>query len=144
MADHTLTDADLDEAKDLDRRFADAWARKDLDAAMACFWDDPGLHLVLDGEVHRGPGGVRAVIRQMMEQADSISLTVDEITYIPSGEAVAVVGTATYDIKPLDGPGVLLVERWSDLRRKVDGRWVFVLDHVTFLPQQDKASDPAQ
>jgi len=138
MAERTLTDADLEEAKDLDRRFAEAWARKDLDAAMACFWDDPGLHVILNGEVHRGPDAVRAVIKQWMEQHDSMSVTADDVTYVTSGEDVIVVGTATYDPSPVGAPGTLLVERWSDLRRKVDGRWVYVLDHVTYLPQHDK------
>lgn len=138
MAERTLTDADLEEAKDLDRRFAEAWARKDLDAAMACFWDDPGLHVILNGEVHRGPDAVRAEIKQWMEQHDSMSVTADDVTYVTSGEDVIVVGTATYDPSPVGAPGTLLVERWSDLRRKVDGRWVYVLDHVTYLPQHDK------
>jgi hypothetical protein len=30
---------------------------------------------------------------------------------------------------------MLMVERWSDLRRKIDGRWVYVLDHTTVLPK---------
>ena len=46
------------------------------------------------------------------------------------------VGTFTYDLKPTDGPRQLMVERWSDLRRKIDGRWVYVLDHSTPVPEE--------
>ena len=144
MEEHVLSDADLAEAKELDRRFAEAWRSNDLEAVMACFWDDPGLHVVVNGEVHRGAEAVRAMFQQMLDQHESITLTVDDISYVRSGEGVIGVGTATFDLKPLGGPATLLVERWSDLRRKVGGRWVYVLDHATILPQQDEAGESAE
>ena len=140
MAEHdspqALTEADLAEAKDLDRQLTEAFARKDLDAAMACFWDDPNLVVALNGDVRRGPDAVRAAIKEMFDQHESISLEVNEVTHLPSGDGVIGVGTATYDLKPASGPRQLMVERWSDLRRKVDGRWVYVLDHTTVIPEE--------
>jgi len=141
MEDQVLSDADLDEAKNLDQRFAAAWRSNDLEAVMACFWNDPGLHVVVNGEVHRGYQAVRAMFKQMLDQHESITLTVDDLSYVRSGEGVIGVGTATFDLKPPGGPGTLLVERWSDLRRKVDGRWVYVLDHATILPQEAEGSE---
>ena len=38
---HSLAEADLAEVKDLDRKFTEAMSRKDLDAAMDCFWNGP-------------------------------------------------------------------------------------------------------
>jgi hypothetical protein len=35
----------------------------------------------------------------------------------------------------VNGERQLMVERWFDLRRKIDGRWVYVLDHATMLPK---------
>jgi hypothetical protein len=46
------------------------------------------------------------------------------------------VGTATYQIRPKEGPPQEIRERWTDLRRKIDGRWVYVLDHAHALPPQ--------
>ncbi|MCK4542524.1 MAG: nuclear transport factor 2 family protein [Spirochaetales bacterium] len=132
---HPLTKADLSEAKDLDRRFTEALRRKDLDAAMACFWNDPDLVVVLNGKVHRGPDAVRASIKEMFDQNESIRVEVDEVTHLPSGDGVIGVGTATFDLKPSGSSSQLMVERWSDLRRKIDGRWVYVHDHTTVLPK---------
>ena len=47
----SVSQVDLAGAKDLDRRLTDALSRKDLDAAMACFWNDPDLVLILDGNI---------------------------------------------------------------------------------------------
>jgi ketosteroid isomerase-like protein len=130
----SLTKADIAEMKDLDRRLTEAMSRKDLDAVMECFWNDPDLVIMLNGTVYRGPDETRAAIKALFDQNESISLKVNEITHVPSGDAVIGVGTATYDLKPLGGQRKLLVERWSDLRRKIDGHWVYVLDHTTHLP----------
>jgi uncharacterized protein (TIGR02246 family) len=135
VSPQSLTDAELEEAKDLDRRFCDALSRKDLEAAMACFWDSPDLLVVLSGQVQRGPAEVREGIRKMFEQNESIKLEVTDITYVRSGDGVIGVGTATFHLQPAGGRRQLMVERWSDLRRKVDGRWVYVLDHTTVLPE---------
>jgi len=48
------TKADLAEAKDLDRRFSEVMSRKDLDAAMDCFWAGPDQIVMLFGNVQRG------------------------------------------------------------------------------------------
>lgn len=130
-----LTEADLSEAKDLDRRLTEAFSRKDLDAAMACFWNDPDLVVVLNGEVHRGPEAVRSSIIEMFDQSESIRVNVDEVSHIISGDGIIGVGTATFNMKPAGGSRRLMVERWSDLRRKIDGRWVYVHDHTTILPE---------
>ena len=92
-----LTDAELAEAKGLDHRFAEAMSRKDLEAAMACFWDDPDLIVVLDGTVYRGPEAVRAATREILDRNESLRVTVREVevTQLPSGDGVIGVGTAT-------------------------------------------------
>jgi ketosteroid isomerase-like protein len=71
----------------------------------------------------------------MFDQNESIRVEVDEVTHLPSGDGVIGVGTATFDLKPSGSSSQLMVERWSDLRRKIDGRWVYVHDHTTVLPK---------
>ena len=133
---HPPTKADLDEAKDLDRRLTEAVSRKDIDAAMACFWDNPDLVMLFRGQVYRGTDAVRASFEELFDQNESIRLEVNEITHLPSGDGLIGVGTATYELKPEGGPRKLMVERWSDLRRKINGRWVYVLDHTTEIPEK--------
>ena len=130
-----LTKADFTEAQDLDRRLSEAMSRKDLVATMACFWNDPDLVVVLGGNIHRGPKATRAALKALFDQNESIRVEVNEVSHVPSGDGVLGVGTATFKLKPTGGPPRLMVERWSDLRRKIDGHWVFVLDHTTILPE---------
>jgi ketosteroid isomerase-like protein len=125
---------DLSEAIDLDRRFTEAMGRKDLDAAMECFWNDPDLVVVLWGKIQRGPEAVRAGIKEILDKNESLKVEINEVKYLPSGDVVIGVGTATYEMKTAGGPCKLMVERWSDVRRKIDGRWVYVLDHASEIP----------
>jgi len=130
----SLTDAEVAEAKELDRRLCEAFGRKDLDAAMACFWNSPDLVAVINGQIQHGPDAVREGIRKVFEQNESLKLEVNEITYLRSGDGIIGVGTATFHLQPAGGRRQLMVERWSDLRRRIDGRWVYVLDHTTVVP----------
>jgi ketosteroid isomerase-like protein len=122
-------------AEDLVQRFTQAMSRKDLDGAMSCFWDSPELIVVLFGNVQRGYDSVRSGIAAMFEQNETVKLRINEISYVPVGGMIMAVGTATYDLKPKGGPAIQLVERWTDLEAKIDGRWVYVLDHATMVPE---------
>ncbi len=130
----SLTETEIREAEELDRRLCDALHSKDVEAAMSCFWNSPDLVAVIGGEVQKGPDEVREGFRRMFDQNETVSLEVNEVTYLRSGDGVIGVGTATFHLEPRGGQRHLMVERWSDLRRKVDGRWVYVLDHTTILP----------
>jgi ketosteroid isomerase-like protein len=132
---HSITKADLAQAKELDRKFTEAMSRKDLDAAMDCFLNGQDLVVMLDGHVYRGHDAVRAAFKEVFDQNESVRLEVNEITHVPSGDAVIGIGTATYELKQAGRPPRLMVERWSDLRRKIDGRWVYVLDHTTEMDE---------
>jgi len=128
-------EVDLEGMQELNRQLVEAMDRKDLDQTMACFWNDPDLFIVLNGNVLRGPDAARAAFKALFDQNESIKVEANDISYVPSGDGVLAVGTATYTFKPIEGPPRLMVERWSDLRRKVDGRWVMVLDHTTHLTE---------
>jgi uncharacterized protein (TIGR02246 family) len=130
-----LGPADRAAAEDLAQRFTEAMSRKDLNGAMSCFWNSPELIVVLFGNVQRGYEAVRSGIAAMFEQNETVKLTINEISYVRVGGMVMAVGTATYDLKPKGGPAMQLVERWTDLERKIDGRWVYVLDHATMVPK---------
>ncbi len=135
VSDKPISEGELAESKDLDRRFCEALGRKDLDAAMACFWDSPDVVVLIAGNVQRGPAAVRKGIRELFAQNESLRVEISEITYLRSGDGVIGVGTATFNLKPVNGKPEIMVERWSDLRRKIDGRWVYVLDHATIMPK---------
>jgi len=131
-AGSSISADDLAGAKDLLERYCDAFAHKDLEAASACIWNSPDLVWVAFGTVIRGYEGVHSRWTQMFAQNDSLKVTVNEISYVPAGRAIIAVGTATIDMQPKGGgPSQHVVERWTDVERKIDGRWVYVSNHTT-------------
>jgi uncharacterized protein (TIGR02246 family) len=118
---------------DLDRRFLAAMSNKDLEAAMACFAQSPDLVAVIWGNELRGPEQLREAMAALFRSYDEIRLVIDRVREFRSGDAVIAVGQATYEFKARGVP-TRLTEIWTDVRRKVNGRWVYVLDHAEVLP----------
>ncbi len=72
----------------------------------------------------------------MFANNDTVRIAVTDISYVPVGVNIMAVGTATIDLTPKGGgPTQHVVERWTDVERKIDGRWVYVLDHTTLVPE---------
>ena len=114
----------------LDKAFCAAMSNKDLEGVMACLLNSPDLVVVLYGKVLRGPEQVRAEVAAMFETMRALALDINNVQYVSSGDGVIAVGTATYQFIPRLGAPSTLVERWTDLRRCINGRWVYVLDHA--------------
>jgi ketosteroid isomerase-like protein len=131
----SLSAADLAGVKDLAQRFVDSINRKDLDGTMACVWKSPDMIWVSFGTVIRGWDGFRDGVSQMFTSNETVKIAVTDISYVPVGDAVMAVGTATIDMQPKSGASQHIVERWTDVERKIDGRWVYVLDHTTLVPK---------
>ncbi len=117
---------------ELDQRFLRAMADKNIDAVMTCFIDSPDLCVVLWGKEMRGPDQVRASVMHLFNSYDEVKLAIDRVSEFPSGDAVLAVGQATYTLT-LRGEITKIREVWTDVRRKIDGRWVYVLDHAEIL-----------
>ena len=119
----------------LDRHCLTAMAEKDVDAVMSCFLDSAYLAVVLWGTEMRGPEPLRAAITRLFNEYDEVKLEVDRVTEFPAGDAVIAIGQATYSLTR-DGEVKVMKEVWTDVRRKVNGRWVYVLDHAELLPAE--------
>ena len=130
----SLTGADLLVQQEVDRRFCEGMSQKDIEQVMNCVWDNPGLTFVdFEGLVVRGSDNFRERIEQMFAQFESLHLVIDEITHIRAGESVFAFGTATYTMQAEDGTSQQITERWTDVRAKVEGRWVMAMDHIHLL-----------
>ena len=135
----SLTDAELLGNQELDQRFIESMDQMDIEKLMSCFWNSPDLIFVdFDGNVNRGSDNIRKVFEQFFTQFESLSLVCDEISHIRAGNSVFAVGTATYSMQMKDGTSQQVTQRWSDVRGKIDGRWVYVLDHVHFLSSSNQ------
>lgn len=121
-------------SQELDRRIAAATARKDVDELMSCFLDSPDLVVLMWGTEMHGAEQVRAAVEKLFKDYDAVELRVDREAHIPSGDSVIAVGQVTYRLTK--GTEVKTVtELCTQVRRKVNGRWVAVLDHSELLPQ---------
>ena len=118
---------------ELDRRFLAAMSSKDVDGAMSCFLNSSDLTVILWGTEMRGPDQVRAAITNLFSSYEDVKLEIDQVTEFPSGDAVLAVGQATYKLTK-QSDTTKIREVWTDVRRKVNGRWVYVLDHAEVLP----------
>lgn len=132
---HDLPEGLLKAQEELNDRFCRAMSAKDLEGAMGCFWNDPQLVVVLWGTVLRGADAVRTALAQLFNQYEAVRLDVNDCTHLPAGDGVIAVGTATYRLRDPAGAEQQIIERWTDLRRQIDGRWVYVLDHATIVPE---------
>ena len=131
----SLTEADLLANRELDQRFVEAMSQLDIEKLMSCFWDSPDVIFVdYDGNVFRGSDEIRKVFEQFLDQFESLSLGGGGgYSLIRAGNSVFAVGTSIYTMQMKDGTSKKITQRWSDVRGKVDGQWVYVLDHVHFL-----------
>lgn len=123
--------------KDLDQRFTGGMSRMDIEQVMSCFWKNPDVILVVhDGTVFHGFDDIRTAFEQLFAQCKTINLAINEVSHLPQGESVFAVGTATYEMTTTQGASEKIIERWTDVRRKVDGRWVYVMDHAHGLASE--------
>ena len=122
------------EQVDLAQRLCNAFVNKTVDGVMACFWNSPDAVLVLeDGSVIRGWRNIRDGVQGMIDGHENLGLTVNEVSRFRLGDEVISVGTATWTRtlkEELGGGTKTFVERWTDVSRKVDGKWVYVMDHA--------------
>jgi ketosteroid isomerase-like protein len=118
---------------ELDRTFLAAIASKNVEAAMSCFLDSSDLTVVLWGTEMRGPDQVRTAITQLFSSYDEVKLDIDRVTEFPSGDAVIAIGQATYTLRK-ENEATKITEVWTDVRREINGRWVYVLDHAEVIP----------
>ena len=120
--------------QELDQRFCDAMSKMDIEQVMTCFWDSPDFIFVgTDGTVVLGADGLRKSVEDWFAQCESLRLVIDEVRHVPVADSVFAVGTATYTIGGKDASVQTLTERWTDVRRQIDGRWIYVLDHAHAL-----------
>ena len=124
--------------KDLDRRIIEAFRAKDVDATMNCWWKsaDAAFYPADNIEGQKGWDAIRASVRlavEGMERVVSVELT--EPRYIVLGDAVMGTGVLTMRIVPKGSPKeITLVTRYTDLRKQIAGKWVYVYGHESMNP----------
>ena len=115
----------------LDEGFLHAMNGRNIEGVMACFLNTLDLVVVLDGSVLQGPEALRRCLAELFAEVRTLHLDIIEISRWSIGETVFAVGIAKCQLEALDGSKRRLKVCWTDARRQVAGRWVYVLDHAT-------------
>jgi ketosteroid isomerase-like protein len=117
-------------------KISQAFADKDIDAIMSCYWNSPDVQLIALGDYVRGTEALRQANLALFAFPGTIRNECLSIKYTRVGELILVVGTERNTMTPDDTriPTIYMDLIWSDVRKKVDGKWVMLLNHVTMLP----------
>ena len=129
-----LSDEDLLANQELNQRIGEGMIQKNIEQIMSCIWDSPDFVFVAtDGTVFLGSENFRKATKAWFAAFESIDVVEEEARFIPAGDSLLVVGKATYTLTAKDGSSHKLPEVWTDVRKKIGGRWVMVLDHAHAL-----------
>jgi ketosteroid isomerase-like protein len=85
-----------------------------------------------------GTDSFRKIMEDWFATFESLYLVINDVTLVPAGESIFAVGTATYELTAKDGSLTTLREVWTDVRQKIGGRWIYVLDHAHVLTTPDQ------
>ena len=120
--------------EELAERFLSAISEKDLDKFMSCWWNSPDVTLVLEnGTVVQGWENIRNGMEFLMGACEELNVEVHEITKFRVDNTIYSFGTATWTrvFKPeFGGQTEVFTERWTDTARKINGQWVYIIDHA--------------
>jgi len=134
-----LTDEDILANHELNQRICDGMIKKDIELVMSCVWDSQDFVFVAtDGTVFFGSENFRKATEEWFAAFETIDSVIDEVKFIPAGDSLLVVGKATYTLTAEDGTITKLPEVWTDVRKKIDGRWVMILDHAHALMSRNQ------
>jgi ketosteroid isomerase-like protein len=128
-----LSDATMSVNRKLDARFVEAVNHRDVELAMACFVDSPGLVVVLDGNTLHGPAQVRQFLVEAFSTVRAVRLGIEQVSHFRLGETIFAAGNAVYESEAHRGKKAVLRGAWTDARQRIAGRWVYCVLHVTRL-----------
>jgi uncharacterized protein (TIGR02246 family) len=124
-----------EQLRTLRRQLVDAVNKNDLDALLALV-DKNVVVTWMNGEVSRGPDGIRAYYDKMMKgdkrivQSIQINPEVDELTHLYGDTGVAF-GSSRDHFKLTDGRDFEILTRWSATLTRADGKWRLANFHAS-------------
>jgi uncharacterized protein (TIGR02246 family) len=125
--DSKKEDPTHEELRALRRQLVDAVNKNDIDALLKLLDKDVTVTW-MNGEVSRGPEGVRAYYDRMMKgdkrivESVTINPEVDELTHLYGNTGIAT-GSSKDHFKLTDGKDFEIPTRWSATLVRTDGKW---------------------
>jgi len=119
-------------AKALDQQFVETYRKGDVDAVMATYWNSPDLvSYPPDAMEVRGWQAAKDALTHSFASMPGATLELIESNYQVAGDVV--IGWGKWRVKMTlpDGESMMLDGRYTDVKTKRDGKWVYILDHAS-------------
>jgi ketosteroid isomerase-like protein len=119
-------------AKDLDHNFIEAYNNRDVDGIMDTYWNSPELVSFPPGIMEtRGWEATKEAISEEFANAPDFVLELTETNNIVVGDVVLGFGKWRFTISIPEAEPMIVEGRYSDVKAKRDGKWVYILDHAS-------------
>jgi uncharacterized protein (TIGR02246 family) len=115
--------------------FTKGFKAADADAVAACYVED-GIIWFPGGSMARGRPAIRDGFAHFFSAMTIKDVALTDIGHV-MGEGDTRTAWGTYEIRMVDkasGAEVLQRGRYTDVSKKVDGRWLYVVDHPSDDP----------
>ena len=120
----------LTAAKELDTKFMESFTKGDAEGVMATYWNSPELiSYPPDGMGYMGYDNAKEALIKSMEAMKGAKLDLSKINNKVVGEFVMGYGEWTMTLP--DSAGTKMTGRYTDLKTKKDGKWVYIMDHAS-------------
>jgi ketosteroid isomerase-like protein len=127
-------------AKEVDRRFTQAFSKGDLAGIMANYWNSPSLVFYPPDtmEIH-GYDAVKQAYKGMCDNIKELKLELVDPQYMVAGDMVIGWGKWKMALPGPDGKPAEMHGRYTEVLAKKAGKWVYIIDHPSMpLPAPGK------
>jgi len=132
--------------KQLEEKFAAAFAKEDLNGVLECYWNSPEV-IIYPPDAPGGTGydAVKAEFEKFFAENEVKGLEFSNNTYLALGDYVFSSGNFTVTLGAPDGQQKKMEGRFTQVSALKDGKWVYISDHASVplppppTPEQMKA-----
>jgi hemoglobin len=121
----------ISENRALDEEVRAAVHALDAEKLAGLFWKGPDTIVVFpDATLHRGWENIRQAYLDLFGGLASVRVELSDLSYAVAGDGVVGAGNVHVKGQRKQGPPLDFTYRFTSLRRKQAGRWVFVVRHA--------------
>ena len=132
-------------AKELDQQFIAAANKADVDAIMALYWNNPDLVVYPPDEMEaKGWQAQQAGFKNFVAAMPNAKWELVESNYKAAGDVVIGWGKVKLTVRSGGGAPMEMLFRYTDVKTKRDGKWVYILDHGSAPLPPPQAPSPAR
>ncbi len=120
----------LSAAAELDKKFQEAYNKGDVDALMETYWNSPELvSYVPDAMEPADWAKSKESAAKSFAALKGVKLELLNTKNSIAGEVV--LGSGSWTLTLPDSAGTKMNGRYTDVKTKKDGKWVYIMDHAS-------------